>query len=243
MSDGVSQRSSRRSRAMVGEGTSGHGPLRSDAGAVGQEPLGVSWLASPNAPSSRAHIEAGKPEIKGTALCDGLASFRRREGSAGYQRLLALFDEPTRALFQGEIYPTRWYPLDTFIAFLEATLRATGADEDALIQRSEAVISNQLRGLYRVFVRFASAEFMLRRMAVVHQTYFRGVRISVEFLGRGNASVRYDGLAPRHRLLECVIVGFYRKALLLCGARDVEVQVAMPIEAGESYAEFRLSWH
>jgi hypothetical protein len=39
-----------------------------------------------------------------------------------------------------------------------------------------------------------------------------------------------------------MIVGFYRKALELSGAKDRQVRVTTPISAGKGYCELELTW-
>ena len=38
------------------------------------------------------------------------------------------------------------------------------------------------------------------------------------------------------------IVGFFRKALEISGAKDVAVRFAVPIEAGQEFAELSITW-
>lgn len=100
-----------------------------------------------------------------------------------------------------------------------------------MIIRSEAVIERQLSGIYRIFVRLGSPEFVIRRIAAVHSTYFDGVEIIPQMTGTNSASIRYVGFAPQHRIIGFVIIGFFRKALEISGATQIDVHFRVPIEA------------
>jgi hypothetical protein len=181
-------------------------------------------------------------QIKGTAVLDTIRVVKGREGEQRFKAILALLDDETKPIFEGEIFDASWYPLNGFVAFLAASLRLTGDDEKVLIRRSEAVVERQLRGVYRVFVRLRSPESILKRMGIVHQTYFTGVGIRVEIPEQGRANIRFSGFEAQHRLLEYVIIGFYRKALELCGAKLVAAEFTVPMAAAAKYCELSVTW-
>jgi len=182
-------------------------------------------------------------QIKGTAVLDTIAMVKKRAGEEGFKKIVALLNEDAKKLFQGEVFTSSWYPLDLFTQFLEVEIReSAGGNEELLIKGSEAVIERQLRGIYKVFVKLGSPEFVLKRIAAVHATYFRGVEIRVEMTGPGNATIRYTGYEKQHRIIGFAIIGFFRKALEISGAKNVQARFATPIEAGKGYAELAISW-
>jgi hypothetical protein len=99
-----------------------------------------------------------------------------------------------------------------------------------------------LHGIYKIFVRLGSPEFVIRRIAAVHSTYFEGVEIIPEMKGANSAAIQYVGFAPQHRIIGFVIIGFFRKALEISGAKQIDVHFRVPIEAGEKYCELVLKW-
>ena len=111
-----------------------------------------------------------------------------------------------------------------------------------LIGRTEAVIERQLHGIYRVFVRLRSPESIIKRIVIIHRTYFTGASVGFDLPRPGRAIVKYGGFEKHHRLLEYVIIGFYRKALELCGAKRVQVMVTVPIVQGGGSCELTITW-
>ncbi len=182
-------------------------------------------------------------QIKGTAVLDTIKAIKARAGGTELEKIAACLDEETKNIFLGPISPSSWYPFDAFARFLEADIRETaGGNEEELIKRSEAVIERQLHGIYKIFVRLGSPEFVIRRIAAVHSTYFEGVEIISEMKGANSAAIQYVGFAPAHRIIGFVIIGFFRKALEISGAKQIEVHFRVPIEAGERYCELALTW-
>lgn len=189
--------------------------------------------------------EVKRPQvtIKGSAVLDTVRALRKRSGDEGFARMVAALDDEARALFQGAILPTSWYPLDAFVRLLDADLRETaGGDERELIARTEWLVEKQLRGIYRLFVKLGSPEFVLKRISLVHMTYYNGVHLETRSLTPGNAVFRYTGFDRRHRLIGNSIIGFYKKALEMSGAKDVRAAFATPIGDEKGYAELAVTW-
>lgn len=181
--------------------------------------------------------------MKGRTLLDTIGSIRERVGDGGLQRALSALDPGFQQLLGGAPLASDWYPLDALTALVEASLRLNdGGDEERVIARAEAVVARHLGGVYQLFVRLGSPEWIIKRIAAVHVTYFRNVDISPSFTGERSAMVRYVGFGPQHRVMELIIVGFYRKALELSGAKERQVRISTPIGAGKGHLDVELSW-
>jgi hypothetical protein len=181
--------------------------------------------------------------IKGTAVLDTLEAIKVRAGKAELDKIVSHLDPETREIFRRSISPSSWYSCDAFSRFLEADIRETaGGNEQELVKRAEAVIEKQLSGIYKMFVRLGSPEFVIRRIAAVHSTYFDGVQIIPEMKGPNSATIQYVGFSRNHRIMGFAILGFFRKALEISGAKKIDVHFTVPIEAGEKFCELALSW-
>ena len=185
----------------------------------------------------------GGPRVKGRAVLDAIAVLREKHGPAAVDALVTTLPPEAQEVLRGTILANEWYPLDAMTSFMTAGNRVYhGGDEGEIIDRSERVIEAQLGGIYRIFVRFGSPEFIVKRLAALAQTYFDGVRVEPRFDGPQRAIVRYFGFRPEHRIMEPALIGFYRKALELSGARDVTVAITTPLSAGKSFLELEIAW-
>lgn len=179
--------------------------------------------------------------IKGTSVLDTIEATRQREGEQRLAQIVASLAPPLRQVFENRIVPTSYYSLDAFCAFLEAGLRLGNVDERILITRTEAVAEQQLTGLYRAFVKSGSPAFVVQRITTIHQTFFTGIGITVE-LETGHARIRYSGFRQRHRLIEYVMIGFYQKAIQICGGREVRAEMSIPMADDAEYCELHVAW-
>jgi hypothetical protein len=182
-------------------------------------------------------------QIKGTAVLDTVEAVKARAGEHEFDRFVALLDDEAKQIFQQGISPSSWYPFDAFVRFLEMDVRETADGKpEALIQRSEAVVEKQLRGVYKIFVRLGSPEFVIKRIAAVHSTYFNGIQIIPVMTGKNRAVIQYYGFSKEHSIIGFAIIGFFRQALEISGAKGVHTEFTLPIERGERYCELVITW-
>jgi len=182
-------------------------------------------------------------QIKGSAIKETIEQIKSRAGEAAFQKILGLLDDETRRVLAGEIFSSTWYSLDLFTRFLEIEIKVLADGNEEMVTRgSEAVIERQLRGIYKAFVKLGSPEFVIKRIAAVHATYFQGVPIEVQMQGNCRALVKYTGFEKQHRIMGFAIVGFFKKALEISGAKDVAIYFSVPIEEGKSYSELSIAW-
>jgi hypothetical protein len=182
-------------------------------------------------------------QIKGSAIQETINQIKHRSGEEAFQKILGLLDEESRNVFKNGIYSSTWYSLDLFARFLELEIRVLADGKEEMVTRgSEVVIERQLRGIYKAFVKLGSPEFVIKRIAAVHETYFQGVPIDVQLSGHGKAMIKYTGFERQHRIMGFAIIGFFKKALEISGAKDVVIYFATPIEEGKGYAELSISW-
>ena len=180
--------------------------------------------------------------IKGTVLIDTIAAIKERAGEAEFAKIVAHLGAEARDIFAATVQPSTWYPLDAFVEFLEVDIRETAnGDREVLAKRAERVIESQLRGVYKVFVKFGSPAFVITRIAAVHATYFQGVQIIPE-IEPHKALIKYIGFAKHQDIMGYTIIGFFRKALEISGAKGVAVNFTVPISEGGSYSELTITW-
>lgn len=183
-------------------------------------------------------------EIKGSVINDSVNAVKSRSGEEMYKKILEQLNPDTRRIFETSIIShTHWYPLDAFLLYLEADLKLTAkGDENELIKRSEELIEKQLRGIYKVFVKFGSPEFIINRVSLSQQHYLKGLIIESDLIEPEKARVKYTGFEKQHRLIGFSIIGYYKKALEMSGAKNVKIKYITAIEEGKGFCELELEW-
>ena len=182
-------------------------------------------------------------QIKGSIVLDTVRAVKTRASEEEYAKILSLLNKDTRKIFEGEIFSSTWYPLDDFMGFQKAFVHVLfGGREEILIRGAELLFEKQLEGMYKAFIKQGSPEFLLKRLAAVHETYYKGVSAKVEMDSACKATIRYTGFEKQHHLAEYGIIGFFRKALEISGAKNVAAEFTNKISAGTGIADLSLTW-
>jgi hypothetical protein len=114
-------------------------------------------------------------------------------------------------------------------------------DKTKLRKGSEEVVSNQLKGIYRFFVKLGSPEFVVSRIGSVHNSYFSGIELEKE-ISDGKFIGRYFGYKADEDVFENIIIGFYKKALEISGAKNIVAKFNVPINEGKEFAQIVVTW-
>jgi hypothetical protein len=182
-------------------------------------------------------------QIKGSIVLDTVRAVKTRASEEAYAKIISLLNKDARKVFEGDIFSSTWYPLDDFMSFQKAFIHVLfGRREEILIRGSELLFEKQLEGIYKSFIKQGSPEFLLKRLAAVHVTYYKGVSVEVEMDSACKATVRYTGFEKQHYLSQYGIIGFFRKALEISGAKNVAAEFTNKISAGTGIADLSLTW-
>jgi hypothetical protein len=56
------------------------------------------------------------------------------------------------------------------------------------------------------------------------------------------ARIKYIGFEKQHRLIGLSLIGFYKKALEISGAKDIKTMFITSIEQGKGFCELEITW-
>ncbi len=182
--------------------------------------------------------------IKGSVINETIEAVRKRSGDQIFNDIIGHLDKQSKHLFENMILAAEWYPLDSFIKFLEFDIKlTTNGNENELIDRSEDLLGKQLKGIFKSFVKEGSPEFVLDNcVSIMHKSYFNGVTIEKKMEGPDKVLIRYIGFEKQHKLIEYSIIGFYKKALELSGAKNVQAEYLTSIKENKGYCDLEISW-
>lgn len=183
-------------------------------------------------------------EIKGSVILDTIKAVKFKYGEEVFKKVLDLLDKETKQIFEKKaILVTDWYPLNAFLKFVETTTNlAAGGNKEQLIALSDEILFQQLQGIYKVFIKPDSPTSVIKRVSAIHNTYFRGIEIEAKLMGEGKARIKHIGFGKEHQLISFGIISFYRKALELAGAKNIEIKYITPIEADKGFSELEINW-
>ena len=182
-------------------------------------------------------------EIKGSAIIGTIEQIKKLFGESEYQNLLGLLNENDKKIFNATILASFWYPLNSFVNLLEADVTYFhNGNRDQLQKGTEDIVTKQLSGIYKLFVKLGSPEYIVKKIGLINNSYFKGIDLEIISSSSGNYVGRYYGFDKNHNIFEYIIIGFYKRALEISGAKNIKIKFNTPISAGKDYAEIQVTW-
>ena len=178
-------------------------------------------------------------EAKGTAV-EILPKFVvSRFGKEYLNRWMNLLSEEAREEFSKGIISYQWYPLKSVL--VDPTLRLCehlyGSYQGALeVGRFSA--EHALRGVYKLFVKLGSPEFVIKRASSILPTYYRPCAAEVVEVSKGRATVRITDFEEMHTIIELRIKGWMEKALEISGCDNINITISKSLTKNDPYTEF-----
>jgi len=181
-------------------------------------------------------------QIKGLAVLGAVQRIKTISGDEIFKKVLDELNEKDKKIFSGNLLPSIWYPLNSFTNFLKAEVKIVyKGDNTKLRLGSEAIVENHLKGIYKFFVKLGSPEFVVAKIGAIHKTYFDGIELEKE-ITKGQFIGKYFGYEIGQDVYEEVIIGFYKKALEISGAKNIQAKFDIPINEGKEYAQIIVTW-
>jgi len=183
-------------------------------------------------------------ETKGTSVLAAINYVKKYHGEDGYERFLEALEPESREILTHRILPSAWYPLRP--AFIEP-IRVTcdqfyhGSEEGAR-QLGRHAADEGLTGLYKVFVRFGSVEFLVKRASKIFPTYYRPSAMETVDLKKGAGTVRITQFDDPDHFLEISILGWMERAIEISGCYTGKVAMTCSLAKGASCTEFDITW-
>jgi len=136
-----------------------------------------------------------RPQLKWIGLASFAEVARDAVGEATWAKIEAQLPPDTRSLFAAPPAPISWVDVEHYFALLDA-LAEHGGRPEIVREVARTMVTRDLRGIYRLFVRMFSPEFIAQRAASLYGTYWRDHgAVRAEPAGPRAIDVVYDGLS------------------------------------------------
>jgi hypothetical protein len=183
-------------------------------------------------------------EVKGTAINSIPEFIVKKFGKEGFNQWLSAINETARQVYEKPILAGNWYPLKEIM--IEPTKKmcelfyhgdVKGAREGG---RYSAELG--LKGVYRIFVKFGSPEFLIRRASAIFTSYYQPSEMKVVAQEDKKAVVHITQFFEPSSLVENRIAGWMEKALEISGCKNVKILITQSLAKGAPYTEIIATW-
>jgi uncharacterized protein (TIGR02265 family) len=180
-------------------------------------------------------------QIKGSVLKARLA-LAQELAPEGLHEVLARLPEGDRAALRG-VLATSWYPFELGKRLDQAIVERFGGGRMEFFERiGEASAEKNLTSVHRQFLVEGDPHAFLARAPMIYSFYYdKGRREYLRTGEREAVLTTYD--AETFSVPDCAtVVGWHRRALLMCGAQNPRVVEEECRARGGASCRYRLSW-
>jgi uncharacterized protein (TIGR02265 family) len=182
--------------------------------------------------------------IKGNLLLARLKYLRDRGGETAVEKALARLPAADQEVLRGWILPIAWYPLEVSLRLDHAiaTVLSPGDRSRVFLDMGRASAETNLGGAQRPFVREGDPHFLLRCAPQIYSASHGTGRRTYEKAGEASAVLRtFD--AEHVTADDCqTVVGWFQRAIELCGGKGVVVAETRCRARGDPHCEYRCEW-
>jgi hypothetical protein len=182
-------------------------------------------------------------QVKGTAIQSSLRYVRERFGAAAVDGILRALPADKGGLLKGSILVSAWYPLETLIEYMKEAERQLGAQAPELLyDMGKASCDHGVTGVYKVFFKVGSPEFVTSRSARVFSSYYDTGDLRLLESRDGYSCVEILGLEPSTPQLCARLHGWLHRTLELAGAKNVRSTHSSCVHRGDPVCRFEGTW-
>lgn len=181
--------------------------------------------------------------IKGGILKARLAFVEEIGGPEAVDRVLAAVSEEEGKTLRTLLMASGWYPFSLGSHLDEAIVAVLGGGDPKFFERlGEASADKNLNGPHREFLVPGDPQAFLAKAPRIYSFYYQGGHRTYEQTGPTEGVLTTHD-APHFSGPDCkTVVGWYRKALQMCGAKSVRVVEEECRANGAKACRYRLTW-
>ena len=182
-------------------------------------------------------------QVKGTAVQSSMRYVKERFGENALARVIERLPEGDRGSFGHGALSSAWYGMDAFLRFMQEAEKQLHAQEPDLVRRmGRASCEYGVTGIYKIFFKVGSPEFIISKAARVFGSYYDTGELKIAQSGPGLAVaelVGFEGGAPQF----CErIYGWMQRTLEMSGAKGLRTAHSACVHRGDPACRFEGNW-
>jgi hypothetical protein len=183
------------------------------------------------------------PNIKGSSLAPRFTWVRKHHGDGGVARLLQALSPSTRAIVDGGILKSSWYPFEAWVEINVRIDALFGAGDLALVRElGHFAAVDGLSTVYKLFYKLGSVKWILDQASRLWSVYYDSGRLEITRLPGNEVEFRIVDFATPHATMCLAFLGWCTASVELSGAHVVEMAELRCRARGDAECSFRGRW-
>ena len=164
-------------------------------------------------------------EVKGTAVI-AIRDFVKRNYPNDFLKWVDTLSPDAQAIYSDSIDSTKWYPVGA--GAKEPTEQIgkmffNGDIKEGAMEAGKFSAEKALTGIYKIFVKAANPQYIIKRASRVFATYYRPCEIQVVDVPKNGVVVEMTKVSDRYDAIETRILGWMHMALKISGCQGINI--------------------
>lgn len=185
-------------------------------------------------------------KIKGSALLGRLAYLKAKATAEQAEEVRKRLTADLQRDLENGVLANTWYPFPHYLELNRVLDQVLGRGDLSLIPEiGRFSATAALNGVYRIFFKLGSPEFIIQRAPLVWKAYHTSGKVTVEMLEKGELKkgrMRISEFETPSREHCLSLLGWVRGMLEMAGATEVEVHEEKCATRGAGACEFIATW-
>lgn len=164
-------------------------------------------------------------------------------GQDAWTHVLEALSAEDRSQIEQAIFTTQWYPFALGERLDKAIVDVLGEGDESIFEEIGVKSAQRnLSSIHRSFVTPGNPQAFMRLAGVIYRSYYdTGYRAYEETSRCSGVITTYE--AETFSVPDCLtVIGWYKEALRMCGAKNVEVVEEECRARGGRYCRYRFRW-
>lgn len=180
--------------------------------------------------------------VKGTAIRASVRFLQERFGPTGTGAVLDRLEAEDRDMVTSGLLDSVWYPMPLLLRLMQAAVEIHGSSQPELPrQMGRASAESGVRGVYKVFFKVGSPQFIISRAARVFGSYYDEGEIRVVESRPGRAVLDLTGFEGSSEFCQRIL-GWMEKTMEMAGAKDLVPDHSQCRHRGDPVCRFEGTW-
>ncbi len=183
-------------------------------------------------------------DVKGTAIMATREFVKSKFGEPGLAKWIASLSPAAKNLYGGAILTNQWYDLKMMLTepCIQIARVLYNGDKKAYRDVGRHSAEHGLRGIYKLFVKLGSPQFILGKAGTILPTYYKPSSMKGEEAEKNKFVVYITEFEEYSEVIEHRIAGWMEAALEICGCKKVEIKVAKSLLNRDAHTRYEIEW-
>lgn len=164
--------------------------------------------------------------VKGT-MVKQLKEFVKTKYPSIYDQWLEQIPDESKKIFSDTILTSKWFDMkdSLYEPKLVASKLLKIEPKEFFWETGDYTAQNALKGIYRIFVKIATPQFLLKKSKNIVRTFYKNTSVEITKFEKNEGELKYIGFDPESELIMHRIAGWIDSSMRFTRAKNVNTKI------------------